>query len=231
MNSPYVNTADGPKPRPSAATIKAVWESFDVPSYRLAQERLRLQGFVISAKALGQCVLGGFLPFGWELSFVERRTRKKRILKPRDPHAPPEIDHVATHAASEATPEAIVDAVMERIKNMSPERRSIFEDWIDKTPEEIQARILKVDLVAQLAMKEEFARSAKLMMVMPDKAALLYKALGGAVATPLPMQGLQPSVDTDGSAARVIDGREIEQVLSPSAQAISSFRKTHGLAS
>lgn len=214
MSEPVAPNSRG---KPTPADIQRYWEGTIKPSQRSIEQKMRTDGYEVSASTIIRAVRGGFGP---------NRGQDKKPPTPRQ--TSPEINAVnQVNALAGAAPAGaeVANALLQAIQNLPDGAKERVKSLLEMDEQDLENQTNKLVKVARYLLAEDLAQHTKLMMLAPDKAARLYQALGsGLVSTPLP-----PTPPSDG--AKVIDHNANEpRRLSPSAQAIADFRQKRGSA-
>jgi hypothetical protein len=198
-----------PLGKASADVVREAWVAAGPKaSGRKVADALVEQGYEISPSSVARCVRAGFRKFSWETNFSPMGVVKEAAIKP-------------------APPDKVAAAVIEAMGEISEKDAGRLKEILGKDEATIRENMRKLHLAAGCLLAEDLATHTKLMMLAPEKAAKLYQALGEGIEPPT----IPVAPPSDGSGARVIDGREIEQeTISPSAIAIREFRRKQGLA-
>jgi hypothetical protein len=207
--------------RPSAAEIKAAYLAVgDTASGRTVAAALVEQGYEVSARTVARCAAVHYRPFRWEANLDPGKVKKVASKKVAA------VAKVKDAAIKQAPPEQVAAAVVEAIGDMSPKDGDRLKSILGQDEATIRDNMRKLHLAAGCLLAEDLATHTKLMMMAPEKAAKLYEALGASITPP----EIPVAPPCDGSDARLVEGRELEEVISPSALAIREFRRKQGMA-
>jgi hypothetical protein len=207
---------------PTAQDIEAAWKAHPNPSQRTVAVAMREAGWDISPSTVMRVKNRGFAPRP-----IQGSGRKSKIHTAREAAqmASPEATiakQVEAMAPPDAPRDAVAEALVDAIKNLPAGARDRVKELLDLDDQEIENRANKLVKVARLLLAEDLAQHTKMMMLVPDKAAKLYAALGTGLVMPLPR-------DLPETEPQVIEHNPNEpRRLSPSAQAIADFRAQRG---
>jgi hypothetical protein len=203
---------------PSSKVTQEYWDAADKPTAATIAAKMRADGWQISKATVIRRVNSGFAP-------VRAQGRPSKPMK-----TSPEINainQVKAIAGADAAPDAVAGALLEAIRNLPPGEKDRVKELLGVDDQEIESRTSKLVKIGRLLLAEEFAQHTKMMMLMPDKAAKLYVALGTNLAPIIP----PPNPDGGDGAKIVVEHNPNEpKRLSPSAQAIADFRARRGSA-
>lgn len=201
--------------KPTERDIKEYHDRMKPAGEILVARQMQKDGWQVSPRTVGRCVLRGFAPTG------------KTTARPAGvPGAPPRetspeinaINQVKSVAPDDAPPDLVAAAMVEALARLPDGARDRVKALLEMDDQDLENQTAKLVKVARYLLAEDLAQHTKMMMLIPDKCAKLYSVLGSSIAPVI-----QPPMVNAGPA--VIDHNPNEpRRLSQSAQAIADFR-------
>lgn len=224
--------------QPTADNIRNFVTRHPDLSTRELERGMRNLGYKVSASSILRCMRNGYQPLPWEKRLPGKR--KKKLPDPKETAEVVEkvkqLRSVASEAARSA--ETLAGAVSEVLDKGDPEAtKKRFDELLNLTFDQLAERATKVTIALEIVLKEELGRNTKTMMLMPDKAAELYKVLVSTKPFMLNGDALGPAMPAKSQpdGAKIIDhtpgmnGNGYHAPSTPLQTAIGKFIKDEGL--